>query len=225
MNKKDYIPTRDEDLSTFAQNFSALITATPAVFSLLPADATALAALVTEFTEALETALNPSTRTPVAVAAKDTARVVLVADIRSLAKRIQSAPNVTPAQKTSLGLTVQDHVRTPVPPPATKPVVNVVTNGGRRQTIRLVDETTPLKRARPVGVAGAEVYSYVQTSAEAPPADLEAWRFEGLATRSEFEIGYNSADVGKTAHIRALWYNAKGQSGPESDEVIVPIAA
>src|ERR1043166_2371809 len=121
----DYIPHKDADLLSFASNMSTKITATPVAFGLLAADATNLATLLTAFSTALTLATTPGTRTAVSVASKDTARVALVADIRSLAKRVQATPTVTPAQKTDLGLPVHDPVPTPVPVPDTKPALDL----------------------------------------------------------------------------------------------------
>lgn len=94
-----------------------------------------------------------------------------------------------------------------------------------RVPIRLVDETTPTKKAKPFGVEGAEVYSYIPADGEEPPMDLEKWRFEGLATRSTFQIAYNGDDVGKTAVIRAQWFNPRGEPGPASTAITATIAA
>ena len=225
MPSQSYLPSRDEELSTWAGNYSSKITATPVAYGLLAADATALAALVASFNTALGAATNPATRTAVTVASKDTAKVALVADIRSLARRIQATPSVTAAQKTELGLTVHDEVPSPVPPPATRPLVAVMSTAARMINIRLSDETTPTRRARPTGTSGAEVYSFVPTASEAPPADLENWRFEGMATRSDFAVDFNAADIGKSATIVARWFNRKGETGPVSNPITGTIAA
>jgi hypothetical protein len=225
MASNSFLPAGDEELDVWSGNFSGLITAAPTTYGLVAADATALAALVTAYSTALEIALEPTTRTPVTVATKDTARAALVADIRSLARRIQANPAVTVAQKTALGLTIVDHVHSPTPPPATKPVASMVELDGRAHLIRLVDEATPTRRARPLGTAGAEVYSFVAQNGETPPGDLEQWRHEGLATRSEFTVNYEQADIGKLAHIRAQWINRKGQRGPVSDPITGTVAA
>jgi hypothetical protein len=218
----DFLPSKDQDLDAWATNFSARITLAPTTYGLVAGDATALATLVTGFSSALATATNPVTRTAGTVAAKDTARAVLVADIRSLARRIQAFPSVTAQQKADLGLPIHDAVPTPVPPPATKPIVTILEKDNKVHVIRLADETTPNKRARPVGTSGAEVYSFVGPN---PPGDLEGWRFEGIASRSDFDVDFNSDDVGKVATIVARWFNRKGEVGPVSNPITGTIAA
>jgi hypothetical protein len=221
-----WLPLNDAGLLAFVQPFSTKIAATPTAFGLTAADATTLTGLVTGYQTALATATDPSTRTPVSVTAKEVAKASLVAETRSLAKRVQANPAVTPEQKTDLGLPIHKTTNTPIPAPVTKPVLTVAAiSAGRSVTIKLADESSTNKRAKPYGVDGAEVYSYVPADGEAPPTDLERWRFEGIATRSTFDILYNGEDVNKTSYICAAWFNPRGESGPASDKVTATIAA
>jgi hypothetical protein len=222
MANTDFIPSRDEDFNAFALNMSTLITAAPTSWGLVAGDATALAALYGTFNTALAVTKVPSTRTPTAVIAKNTARAQLTSDIRALAKRIQATLSVTAAQKISLGITVPDHTRTPAPVPATRPILSIANITSRTLKIRLSDEATPTKRAKPPGVDGAQVYSFIGAT---PPGDLSAWTFKGLARKGEFNVPYNLADVGQVAHLRAVWINTRGASGPVSDEITGSIAA
>jgi hypothetical protein len=222
MSSRDYLPAKDAELQAWATNFSARLTATPVAFGLVAADAAGVAALVTGFNSTLAGAKGPNTRTPVAVALKDTTRRQLVVMIRSLVRRIQATANVTASQKAELGITMRDEVMTPVPAPTTAPLVNLMDMLPRMHRIRLADAATPNKRARPDGVAGAEVYVFVGAT---PPADLKDWQFKGLATRSEFEVAYEADDVGKQASIVARWVNRKGNRGPASAPITGTVAA
>ncbi|HZZ42400.1 MAG TPA: hypothetical protein VFE58_05650 [Tepidisphaeraceae bacterium] len=220
-----WLPLKDADLLPFMQNMSGKITATPATYGLLPADATALAGYLTTFSTNLAVATAPATRTAVSVAAKDISKAVLVADARIIAKKVQANPAVTPDQKIALGLPVHKDTPTPIPAPSTKPMLNIVGNGGRTVKILIKDETTPTKKAKPPGYEGSAVYTYVPTAGEEPPADLTEWRFEGLATRGDFEIDYRPGDVGKTAYILANWLNPRGEAGPNCEPLAVAVAA
>src|SRR4051812_14860675 len=75
MPSSNYIPSRDDDFAAFATQFSAKITLAPTSYSLVAADATALAALVLSFTNALAAVNDDATKTKVTVAVKDTARL------------------------------------------------------------------------------------------------------------------------------------------------------
>jgi hypothetical protein len=127
--------------------------------------------------------------------------------------------------KVAATLPVHQTEPTPTPIPGTRPSVKVVTVAGRNVALLVTDELTPTRRARPVGYAGYEIFSWVASSGnETPPADLEKWRYEGQSTRAEATIGYNAEDVGRTVIIVARWFNRKGQVGPVSDPVIAVVA-
>jgi hypothetical protein len=224
----DWLPSKDALLLPFATNASSKITASPTSYGLLVGDATALASAVTGYSSALATSSNPSTRTKTAVMNKNVAKAQLVALIRSIAKRVQANPAVTAGQKTDLGLPVHSTTPTPVPTPSTVPELGfgLVTMGTGIVTLKITDADVTNKRAKPTGVQGAEVYSFVGATGTTPlPTNLEDWRFEGLATRSTFDINYRPEDAGKTATIVARWYNAKGDVGPTSSPITGRVAA
>ncbi len=218
----DFVPHKDAELLGWSQNLSSLISAQPTDYGLVAADATNLASLFAAFDSALTTATTPSTRTSVTVASKDTSKAALTAECRSLAKRIQATPTVTAAQKLELGLPLHDPVPTPVSPPNTKP--SIALRGIDRQSHLLLisDETTPSKRARPVGAIGCEIYA---TTEATPPADLRHWEYMGLASKSDFTVNYEATDANKQATIVGRWINRKGEAGPVSNPITGTIAA
>jgi hypothetical protein len=220
-----WLPTKDIELLKFGTDAAAIISGNPTALGLTASDATTFTTLLNNFQTAYDAATNPNTRTPVTVGAKDVAKAAFVADFRSLAKRIQANPAVTVEQKLSIGLPIHKTTPTPIPAPSTKPELNVVSNGGRTVRIRINDETTPNKKAKPPGYEGSAIYTYVPTNGEPPPASFEDWRFEGLATRSSFDINYRPGDVTKTAYIAANWLNPKGDAGPACTPISVQIAA
>ncbi|HZZ43626.1 MAG TPA: hypothetical protein VFE58_11865 [Tepidisphaeraceae bacterium] len=222
MPRQDWLDTSDGPLSTFANDFSAKITATPTAFGLVAGDATSLATLVTAYNTALAAATDPVTRTRVTVAAKDTAKVALIADIRALAKRIQASPAVTPAQKTSLGLPIHSNTPSPSPAPTTEPLLNIVATGNYSHTLRVADILTPTKRAKPANVADLQIFAF---PGENPPADMSLWTFKGVATKAEFVVNYAPTDAGKPVSLAGRWANRKGETGPFSDPVTGTIAA
>ncbi len=225
MQSKNFVPRRDEALALWAGNLSALVSAGAGSYELLPADAMALAALTSAFDSTLSAAKNPGTRTPVAVAAKNTARVNLVALVRSLARRIQATASVTAVQKISLGLTVPEAKRTPIGPPVTRPVLSVAGRSGPLVTIRLADEQTPTRRAKPPGVDAASVYAFIGPAGTVPPAELSAWMYKGQSRRADMTLAFDPAAAGQIAHVRAVWINPRGVAGPLSDAVTAAVAA
>lgn len=206
-------PTKDMAFNTYCTNFGGKLSAAPTTYGLVAADATAFAALVTSYTNALNTATNPTTRTKTAVTNKNVAKAQLLASLRILAKRIQANPAVTAGMKTDLGLPIHQTIPSPIPAPDAAPLVSIVTYGNRAVTLRIGDSVDTNRRAKPAGVDGAEVYCYVGTT---PPASLADWRFAGQAKRQDFTIEFTAADVGKTVYFAARWFNPRGEPGPLS---------
>ncbi len=230
MPNPDFLPSRDTELLNFSVNFHAKVAGNPSVYNLTPDDAATLGGLVSAYSDALGIAVNPQTRTRSSVGGKNAARAAMVADLRALCRRVQAAPGVTVQQKIDLCLPVHSRTLSPVPPPATAPAVNItdLLPGSPRVGIKIIDNTDYHRRARPVGVAGAEIYSYVGTDfnrSVIPPENLSDWRFEGLATKNTFNISFRQADLGQTAAIAARWVNGKGEAGPMSLPVRTMVAA
>ena len=122
----------------------------------------------------------------------------------------------------ALGLPVHSTTPSPVPVPVTRPVVSIIGVAQTDVAVRAVDELTPLSRSKPAGAVGLQYFSWVST--DAAPEDLELWRFEGIATKSDFVISYNLADAGKPITIVARWMTRKGDVGPTSSPVTTAVA-
>jgi hypothetical protein len=219
---KDWLNKTDDGLRAQAGQFSTYLTANAVALGLVAGDATALATNVATYVTKLGVVENDSTRTKVTTAEKDTAKDVLVANLRSLGRRIQANPNVTDSQKVALTLPVRDAEPSPVPAPVTRPAVSVIGVAQWDVAVRAVDETTPLSRSKPAGAVGLQYFSWVSTAPA--PEDLELWRFEGIATKSDFVISYNLADAGKPITIVARWMTRKGEVGPTSQPVTTALA-
>lgn len=214
-------PDGDQALLVFSNHFSTRITSTPTAFGLVAADATAFAALLSDYTTRLATSTDPTTRTRGTVAAKNTSKAALLAKARVLCNVISAYPPLTPAQRADLGLNPKDVSPTPIPPPATRPIVTVDPAG----RIRLADETTPTRRARPAGTVGAIVVSQILAASAPPPLGLSDTRFAALVTRNTHTLEIPEASNGKLLYVFAQWVNARGQAGPLSAVAVTTIAA
>ena len=131
-----FLPTTDNALLAWSLNFSTLISATPTTYGLSSTQATAYATLHSQYSAALATATNPTTRTKANVAAKNTARDALKTDARLLAKIVDGQATVTDQQRIQLGLNVRT-VPTPVPVPSLPPEMDIVSVIGRTVKIRV----------------------------------------------------------------------------------------
>lgn len=208
-----YLPLADGPLQDWADNFSAKISAEadPATIGLDAKQVTDYAALAADYATKLAASVNPDTRGGATVLAKNTAKKALVAESRKLAMIVTNHPGVTDQQRYDLGLNIRDTTPTPVPPPDESPTIDVLSVDGWTLNIRLHDGTAT-KRAKPAGVTGALVFTYV---GDVAPVDVEAWKFEGTASRTNTKVVFPSTLApGTKVWLTAAWVNRKLQSGP-----------
>lgn len=208
-----YIPTKDADLINWGANFSSLLTADPALYGLLPTDALVIQTNFDEFQTAYTTAIDPSTRTIVTVAAKDEERAGFLSLARAYAAIIRANQGVDPADKAALGLTIPDPTPTPIPPPATPPVLVAPLAGPGQLLLAIADSLTPTQKAKPFGVAGALLYRKTGQTAPTDPAGAEVIM---ILTRADNIISTSDVIVGNYATYWAKWFNRKGELGPLS---------
>ena len=219
---RDYIPSKDSDLVGWSQNFADVITAAPTDYGLIAGQASAYDTLNTAYADAYAAAINPGTRTPVTVAAKDTARNELVASARSLAQVARRYPGITNELLSDAGLTVPDPIPSPVPAPVTQPVLSLLSSSSLKNTLRFKDSVLANPRSKPQGVVSMQLFQLIGLT---PPSDISECKFVGNFSRMPAEVNYSGDDALKNAYYLARWVNAKGQVGPQSALFSQTIAA
>lgn len=205
-----YLPATDAGFAAWAGNFATLITAVPADYGLVAGDAVALNAAIDPFLTAYGIAINPGTRTPAAVAAKDAARTVAEQTIRPYATDISRNPAVTNADKTAVGVNLPNTARTPVPPPTTQPSLTLVSSVHFQQTLAYRDASTPTSKAKPPGATGLDLRLFIGTVPPPAPDNIAPY---GVLTKSPANVGFVLADVGKTATFYGRWITRSGPGG------------
>lgn len=209
-----YIPARDADLANWSANFAALIAASPATYGLTAGDAVNITAADTAWQAAYALAVNPATRTPVTVQAKDTQRIATLTTERSYAQRIANNAGVSPSDKTALGLNPRTNPPTPVPAPATYPLLTVASTVTNGIVIRYRDDlAAPSVKAKPFGAVTTQINALV-ASTGTPTTSVELWPVAGLQTKSPFILPTDPAAAGKMIGIAARWVTRKGLVGP-----------
>lgn len=211
-----YIPAPDADLDVWADNFQTVIAANPALYGLVVGDATAITAAFTAWHAAYLLAVNPATRTPPAVADKDVQKATALTVWRGYAQVIQNNAGVTNFDKAAAGLTVRATGRTPIPAPATIPVLGFLNATPLQHTLNFKDAATPTTKAKPFGAINMQIFRFVGT---VPPTGVDQYAQYGFATKSPFVIDFNSPDVGKTAYYIARWVTRRGLVGPWSVDI------
>ncbi len=156
---------------------------------------------------------------------KDAAKRALEREIRPVTAFVQGFQKTTDADRATIGITIKDTGGTPTAAPASRPLV--VIDSGNRLThrLRLVDESTPTRAARPRGTLGAEVYVALVAPREAPPADISSYKFVRTVTRGSAEVTFPMEQGGQSAAYLVRWVSATGEPGPWSETVTATVAA
>lgn len=216
-----YIPTRDVDLGPWADNFRDLIVAAPATYGLQASDGVAITTVVNAWDAAYAAAINPATRTPATVAAKDSAKGAMLPNLRFYAQTVKLNQGVTNENKIALGIHINDAGPTPVPVPTTAPALTLDSQRHLSMTLRARDQSTPTSNAKPFGVIGGEIAT---TIGAAITTDPNAALFTRIQTKTPFTLEFTPGDVGKVCTIWNRWFNRKGELGPWSNALSQTIA-
>lgn len=156
---------------------------------------------------------------------KDAARRTLEAAARPITAFIQGYPKTNNADRATIGITIRDPHPGGVPAPSSKPLV-IVGDGGRlTHTLRLVDESTPTRRARPRGAERAEVFVAFTPTGTPAPADLSAFRYVQSVSDGSTVLSFEQPQGGMTAHYVARWVTRRGAIGPWSETASATVAA
>jgi len=157
--------------------------------------------------------------------AKDAARAALEKEVRPVTNFVQGYPKTTNADRAEMGITVRDTSPTPAPAPSSRPLALVESGQRLTHQLRLVDESTPTRRARPAGVLGAEVWVKLVDADQPAPTDPAALTFLTMTTKPSFRAEFKAGEGGKTAVYMARWVNTRGEKGPWSEVTTATVAA
>ena len=217
---KNFLPSRDSELAIWLDTYNSVVAAAPDLTGLSIEQAATLAAAVTAYSTALQKASARETRSPMNVEAKNEAKQAVIALVRSLVRINQAYPGMTNAKREQLGITVPDVSPSPVPVPDRAPEFDGLRAEGWTVRFRLHNGDST-RRAKPAGVKGANVFSYV---GEHPPTEVAAWKFEGGITRTETSVVFPSTlAAGTKVWLTAFWFNTKAESGPAAVPVSTQI--
>jgi hypothetical protein len=206
-----YIPPREVDLVNWADNFSTLITASPATYGLIAGDAVTIAAVVADWDTAYAAGTDPSTRTPVTVGAKNTAKLAMLPVLRTYASQVRLNPGVANSDKLALGLNLPNNNPQPIPAPNTAPVLTIISAQVLRHVMKYRDEVAqPTSRAKASNAIGMELYRGVSSI---PLTDPLTCLYYGAMVKVPFNSDFDQADAGKLATYFGRWVNRAGSAG------------
>jgi hypothetical protein len=122
-------------------------------------------------------------------------------------------------------ITARDTSPTPAPAPTSRPLALVERGQRLTHQLRLVDESTPTRRARPKGVQRAEVFVALTSPRSPAPANPSDYRYIGSVTRGETTLSFESDKGGMQAHYLSRWVSTSGAIGPWSETASATVAA
>ncbi len=215
----DYIPSADSDFTVWQLNFVSTLQANPSELGVSEEELASLVSAQSSWEGAYEAHIAAQAAAQAAYQHKDESRQACETVIRNLVRKLQASETITNAQRGALGITIPTSSRSPSGKPTTRPLATITDTKPLMHTLRFVDEATPTRRAKPAGVMGAEIWIKVGDA----PTGTEDLTFLGLDTRTPYVSEFDDEDVGKMAHYRLRWVNAKGEQGPWSDLISAPV--
>lgn len=157
--------------------------------------------------------------------AKDAARAALEKEVRHVTNFVQGYPKTSDADRATIGITLRNTARTRVGGPSSRPLALVESGQRLTHQLRLVDESTPNRRARPRGIERAEVFVALTAPGQPAPSDPREYRYIGSVKRGETTLRFETNKGGMQAHYLSRWVSTSGATGPWSDTASATVAA
>ncbi len=217
---KDYIPTKDGDLVTYAEQFKFALSEQEVTLGFALDYNEHLADEIAAFSNALITSTAAQNNARVKRQIKDAAKTALINALRNEARLLQANPAMTDAIRAEMGITIPDKTPTKVPVPATRPILEIGTAQRLKHIVKFTDENTPNSKAKPNNVFGMKVFRFI---GNADPATLGDYSLLDTATATPYESNFAEADAGKKAFYIGCWVNRAGEAGPQSQVVSATI--
>jgi hypothetical protein len=210
----DYMPRKDGAFLSWTVGFSSYVADHGAELGLSLQQVQAITAGV----GTLETMINEHLTAQYAARSlrqqKTQARSDVEAMIRSVVRRFQASPEISNAQRESMGITVFGTgaaARRSHPP--TVPTAIIDTQHRFRHLIRYRDGAYTARRARPDQTIGCEIWCAITAVDEKVPTTLEKFNNLGLSITSPYMHHLGSGDGGKMAHYMLRWVTTDGEKG------------
>ena len=220
-----YIPRPDGDFAAWANHYYEAVKKFYDAQRFDPTDLKPLETALENWNKDYPAHVAAQQRAEGARQAKDAARAALEKEVRPVTNFVQGYPKTTNADRAEMGITVRDTSPTPAPAPSSRPLALVESGQRLTHQLRLVDESTPTRRARPAGVLGAEVWVKLVDADSPAPTDPAALTFLTMTTKPSFRAEFKAGEGGKTAVYMARWVNTRGEKGPWSEITTATVAA
>lgn len=218
-----YVPPGDAEFDVWQENWVTYAIANQAALGISLGEVATLTASRTTWNGGYDAHIAAQAAAEAAKQLKDTNREAHELLLRQFSQRIQVRVETTDPQRAGLGITVPDLDPTPVPPPTTAPVANIVT--AERLTHVLQASKTPEEgggEGKPAGVRGVQVWRKVGGD---PPASEAELTFVGEFTRTRITLEYLMSVGGQTVYYQLRWVSTRGAVGPWGETVNASVVA
>jgi len=220
----DYIPKPDSSFNTWQQNYVNYAVANALALGLTPVEITTLQGEQLQWITAYNNHIVAQNTARGAQATKDDERDELEAIIRTLTKKIQARTETTNMQRESLGITIPDTTRTPIPPELVlttpPPMIEIRCTAPKTVTINWYPSSVGgSSDAIPQGLDGVAIYYAVKTDGE----PLE-FKFLAMDTNTPYIHNVENAET-VTLVYKAQWFDKRKRLGPFSAEVRVAVTS
>ena len=215
-------PRKEDELAVALTTFANGIEANYALYQVSEPDSVAIKTAVDNFIAARNVALNPATRNTGSIDAKDAMKASALGICRVFYRQIQVNVGVDNEDKLLIGVKPLSTTRTPRHCPANAPGLNAVAATMGAHTLTYYNSVDPSTRSKPVGATELELFVAIE---EEPTGDFEKAKFYRKFTTNPMAVMFEPSDKGKTATYYARWAGIRGDVGPLSAPVSLPIAA
>lgn len=224
-SSNNYIPRPDGDFSAWLRQYVPTVSAFFVEHGLDEGMLLELQLAAGGWDAAFAQAVAAAAAAQAATAAKDGARARVERVVRPITAFVQSYPATTNADRAAMGISVRSDTARRAVVPSSRPVV--IADGGQRltHTLRLVDDASPTKRARPRGVERAEVFVALTPPATPAPAESHAYRYVQSVSDGSMTVSFDASQGGMQAHYLARWVTRRGAIGAWSEASSATIAA
>lgn len=210
-----YVPAKDSAFDAWVTNFASLVGDDPSSYGLLATDAAIITGEVDGWSAAYAPCTSPATKTAAAVAAKNTARIVLTAQLRLYAQLVANNPGVSSASKIELGLNPKTSAPSPISAPASSPVLSIQSLGNLSAILRYRDSTASVSsKGKPYGVKSCQIFGVTSVTPIATPVALAPMLAQG--TKSPLQVQFPGSYAGSIVYAWAYWVTQKGDKSPVS---------
>jgi len=221
MEKKDYIPSNDEEFNNLQNNVCSAAKENMVAW-LIPLEVIGeLTVPQGRWAAALSMYRDPATRTPAVTREKNDAKKAYTVVMRPFIQgQLMHNSRVSDADRIMMGLPVYDRTPTRPPVPTSRPELGVDFSQFTQHRISAHDSETK-SAGKPDHVLGFELWRKIGGTTEPSFEDME---LVGLVTRTPYVVEYASVFRGEMAWYLGRWVNTRGEHGPKSEIIsaIIP---